>query len=340
MNTATALQPVATSDRHANPLRPNRLDDVIGQDRAKRLMRRMIDHARHTGRPLDHVLLVGAAGTGKSTFSHVLAHELNVRVYEVQAPISYDTLAELRTTMRDGDLLRIEEIHLQAIQERRGKAAATQPEVLFALMEDRVLQTPEGVLPYPAITIVGTTTDEGMLPDAFISRFPLRPHLEPYTIPDMMRIAEANADALGLRLDGNAAEYFALASRGVPRQVNTYVRNAEVLSDNGFVSDDLAYEVIRELNNTTLDGLNADMQAMLVKMYTLGRQETKDGDVKYQMSVSNVATLLGKSRDAKAIQLRVEPYLIDRGYVQVAQRGRILTDAGVARARELVELGY
>jgi Holliday junction resolvasome RuvABC ATP-dependent DNA helicase subunit len=138
-----------------------------------------------------------------------------------------DTLLDLREVMRDGDILRIEEIHQQAVMERRGKSSATQPEVLYALMEDRTITTGVGVLPYPHITIIGTTTDEGMLPDAFLNRFALRPHLEPYD------------------------------------------------------------------------------------------------------------TAIGKSRDSKAISLRVEPYLIEQGFIQIGQ-GRVLTEAGINRAEELL----
>src|SRR3954447_22458512 len=162
--------PVNTEDRTSNPLRPSSFAEVIGQERAVAMMQRVVAAAKRRGEPLDHVLLVGPSGTGKSTFSHVIAAELGVNVYEVEAPVSHETLLELREVMANGDLLRIEEIHQQAIMERRGRGAATQPEVLYAVMEDRTLTSGSGVLPFPAITIVGTTTDEGMLPDPFLNR--------------------------------------------------------------------------------------------------------------------------------------------------------------------------
>lgn len=322
-NEKPQLRPVSTDDRSGNILRPARFDDVVGQERAVRLMRRFVASSARQGKPLDHTLLVGTSGTGKSTLSHVIAHELGVNVYEVQAPVTYETLIDLRETLKDGDILRIEEIHLQAIQERRGKSASAQPEVLFSVMEDRVIPTDEGVLPYPRITVVGTTTDEGMLPDAFIARFPIRPHLDPYTVEDMTRIAFANATALDRTLDPRAARMFAEAAGGIPRQLNNFMRNASDLEP-AYVGPDTAREVIVDLNHMTLDGLTRDQQAMMRFLLRTGTA-----------SVGTIATAIGKSRDQKAIQLRVEPPLIVRGYVGLSTRGRFLTPEGEARARNL-----
>jgi Holliday junction resolvasome RuvABC ATP-dependent DNA helicase subunit len=110
--------------------------------------------------------------------------------------------------------------------ERRGRSAATQPEVFYSIMEDRVLPTERGILEFPAITVIGTTTDEGLLPDSFIDRFPLRPRLVPYTEDDLKEIVHANASALDLRITYGAIDVFADACRGVPRQINNFVKNA------------------------------------------------------------------------------------------------------------------
>jgi Holliday junction resolvasome RuvABC ATP-dependent DNA helicase subunit len=239
--------------------------------------------------------------------------------------------------MRSGDILKIEEIHQQAIMERRGRSSATQPEVFYAIMEDRVIPTATGILPYPEITVLGTTTDEGMLPDSFVMRFPLKPRLVPYTLDDAKQIAAMNAERLDLQLDPAAADIFAHASRQLPREVNNLMRYAAILGAvDGRVSEQDALETLTD-TGVTRDGLTADMQAMLTQLYTKGRRESADGEVRYQASVTTIATLIGKSRDAKAVQLRVEPYLIERGYVQVLHGGRALTDAGVERARRLLE---
>jgi holliday junction DNA helicase RuvB len=332
------IAPAAADERTHNPLRPARFDEIVGQDKAKALMRRAIESCYERRRPMDHVLLVGASGTGKSTFSHVIANELgsDVDIYSVEAPVSTDMLAELRTKMWDGDILMIEEIHQQAIMERRGRSAATQPEVLYAVMEDRVLQSPTGPLAFPRITIIGTTTDEGMLPDAFINRFPLRPRLVAYTREQLRTIVRNNARTLDVSLDDEAVALFANASRGVPREVNNLVKNAAILCPPGDRMTAAGARDVLEINGIAHDGLTPDMQNTLTFLYTRARRVGGDGEVRYQASVNTIATAIGKSRDSKAVALRVEPYLIEKGFLQVSHAGRILTDAGVARAQELI----
>jgi Holliday junction DNA helicase RuvB len=329
---------VTATERTANPLRPSRLDEMIGQERTRRLLRLVIDACAAKGQPLDHVLLIGASGLGKSTVAHVIANELGVSCYQLQAPVSTETLMQLRTVMDDGEVLFIDEIHQQAVADRRGRSAQTDPEVLFHLLEDRRLVTPEGVFEYPHITVIGATTDEGMLPDPFINRFPLRPVLDRYSAAELATIARANADALGVQITRDASQAFARASRGVPRQINNYVRNGAMLGDR--ITVDVAEQVVRELNRTTDDGLTLDMQRALVFLYRRGKRTNRTlGIVTYQASVMTLATALGKSRDTKSIQLRVEPYLIERGYLQVGHGGRSLTDAGISRAQQLAKAG-
>lgn len=329
----SGIRPSDTHDRSQNPFRPERLDDVVGQEPAKRLMRAAINTTRERGEPLPHVLLVGPAGTGKTTFSHAIANELDVRVFDVEAPVSYDTLVELREVMADRDLLKIEEVHQQGIMERRGRATALLPEVLYSVMEDRVMQTQRGPVPFPKVTIIGTTTDEGLLPDAFISRFPLRPRLERYSREQLWKIAVKNAHTLGLEVTRQGADVLTDASRGVPRQINNLVVNAGLVGKR--LDRATALDVL-QLNGITEDGLTPDMQAMLTFLLQHAARRAADGGVRYQASVNTIATAIGKSRDSKAIALRVEPYLIERGLVQVGHGGRMLTDAGAARARELV----
>src|SRR4051794_40656661 len=177
---APIVAPASASERTANPLRPSTFDEMIGQARCIRLLRRLIAAALANGRPLDHMLLVGASGLGKSTVANVVANELGAQCFQVEAPVSHDMLLDLRETMATGDILFIDEIHLQAFRERRGRSGSTQPEVLFNVMEDRTLVSGMGVLDFPHITVIGATTDEGALPDPFVNRFPLRPVLEPY----------------------------------------------------------------------------------------------------------------------------------------------------------------
>lgn len=329
------IRPATAGERSANELRPTSFFDIMGQEKAKRLLKRMVDVAKSRGRRLDHILMVGPAGTGKTTFAHVIAIELGAQVYQLEAPISADTLAELRTVMNDGDILFIDEIHQQAVGDRRGRQSATQPEVLFGVMEDFTLATGFGVLPFPKVTIIGATTDEGALPDPFVMRFPIRPRLVDYSEDELTVMAMKNAARLGLRCNATVARRFAAASRRVPREINNYIKNAAMLTS-GVITDELASEVLFDLNGVTPDGLTADMQNLLTFLYTRCRRvSVGTGEIRYQASVSSIATAIGKSRDQKAVQLRVEPWLIKEGYLQVLHGGRALTPAGVLRAMEL-----
>jgi Holliday junction DNA helicase RuvB len=334
---AEAPAPVNHDDRTRNPLRPARLDDMIGQARLRTMLHRIIGASHMSGRPMSHTLLVGASGTGKSTIANIIANELGVSVYQMEAPVSHDTLLALREVMRDRDILFIDEVHQQAIAERRGKSSATQPEVLFNVMEDRTLVSGSGVLPFPAVTVIAATTDEGALPDAFVNRFPLRPVIETYTEDDLMMMAYGNAHALNLRIDLDAATAFAIACRGIPRILNNYIKNAADLSLSGDIDAALADEVVADLNGTTPDGLTTDMQNALKFIYLNGRQENRaTNEVTFKASVASIATGIGKSRDQKAVQLRVEPFLIQRGFLQVGHGGRRLTDRGIHRAQQLL----
>lgn len=328
-----AIEPIDPT-AGGNALRPVTLDQMVGQDALKPLLRRIIAVARETGSPMDHMLMVGASGTGKTTTAQIVAHELGRRVFQVKAPISLAIFMQLREIMHDGEILIVDEIHQQVSGDRRGVSQACDPETFFHVMEDRQLATATAMLPFPAITIIGATTDAGLLPEPFLNRFPLQPRLAPYTVKDMAQIIKANADALGLTLDDGVAALLAGASRGTPRIANNYVRNVKVLTAGTFVRIDIATEVIEVLNTTTLDGLTLDMQRMLTFLLS-ARRESKAGDVVYQASVNTIATALGKSRDTKAVSLYVEPYLIDKAYVQVTPGGRRLTEAGIQRAEEL-----
>lgn len=335
-SSAPKIEPVSATERSQNEMRPFGFKDVIGQENAKRMMKRVLEACRMRGVPLDHTLLVGAAGTGKTTFASVIANELGVDCYQLAAPVALDVLLELRETMDDGDVLFIDEIHQQAIMERRGKESISQPEVFLSLLEDRVIATGAGMLPFPHITVIGATTDPGRLPDPFLDRFPLQPHLAPYSEQELATIALGNADALGITMVPEAAMMFSRASRGVPRRINSYVKNGASLATRGMIDTEIAAEVVGDLNHTTPDGLDRHMQDLLVFLYTHCRREVKD-EVSYQAGVSTIATAIGLSRDTKAVTLRVEPYLIARGLLQVGHGGRSLTDQGATRARELLE---
>jgi Holliday junction DNA helicase RuvB len=267
----------------------------------------------------------------------VIASELGTDCYQVAAPVPLDTLVELRDVMKDGDVLFVDEIHMQAVAERRGKEAVSAPEVFLTLLEDGTLMTGDGMLDFPDITVIGATTDPGRLPDPFLDRFPLEPRLESYSERELAVIAERNAVALGLTLMPGVAETFASAARGVPRLVNNYLRNADSLAPpDGYIPPFVAAEVLA-MAQTTPDGLSREMQQTLTFLYQRCRRErAADGEITFSASINTIATAIGLSRDTKAVQLRVEPYLIQRGFLQVGSGGRALTPMGVSRALELL----
>lgn len=331
-----APQPVGKENSSKNRLRPTRFAEVVGQDQAKAAMQRVISTALTRNEALDHALLLGPAGTGKTTFANVIANELGRRLFQVAAPVSLETLLALREVMEDSDILFVDEIHMQAVMERRGKEAMSSPEVFLTLLEDGVLMTAEGMVPFPAITVIGATTDPGRLPDPFLDRFPLEPRLEDYSQRELAVIAERNSRALSLTLMPGVADLFAGAARFTPRLVNNYLRNAGSLAPpDGYIPLLVAEEVLA-MNHTTPDGLSREMQATLRFLYSRCRRErAKDGEVTYSASINTIATAIGLSRDTRAVQLRVEPYLIRQGFLQVGSGGRSLTPMGIARALEL-----
>lgn len=326
------LEPVDFS-RAGDPLRPLTLAQMVGQQRLKAILGRIVTVARETHRPLDHMLLVGSAGTGKTTLAQIMAYETGMRVFMLKAPVTFDVFLELADIALDGDVVLIDEIHMQVSGDRRGITQAADPETFYHVMEDRRLVTLSGVIDFPRVTIIGATTDAGLLPEPFLDRFPLKPQLDDYTEGEMTELASRNAVALMVTAAPEACRIFARASRGVPRQINTYVKNALSLAAS-VIDEALAVEIVVELNSTTLDGLTRDMQHML-RFLLRARHETQDGRVTYKAGLASISTALGKSRDQKAVALYVEPYLMRLGLIAVTSGGRELTPAGIKRAEEL-----
>jgi Holliday junction DNA helicase RuvB len=326
------LKPLDFAARSANELRPSTFDEMVGQPRLKRLLGRVVAACKTSGRPMDHMLLVGQSGTGKTTIAQIVAAELGRDVYMLKAPLEIGVFEELAEVAKDGDVVIVDEIHMVVSGDRRGLTQAADPETFYHVMEDHRLMTPHGMVDFPSLTFIGATTDAGLLPEAFLGRFPLKPQIDPYTQQDMMTLAVHNATELHLPIVPQAAQIFSLACRMNPRQLNTYIRNAGSLSAGTITAQD-AVEVVTDLNSCTLDGLTMPMQGMLKCL--LMSKRMSGGEEVYRASVNTVATILGFSRDTKHVSLFVEPWLIANGYVQVGAQGRELTPAGVKRARKL-----
>lgn len=326
------LKPVSLDT--GNELRPLTLDEMVGQDDLKPLLRRLIDNGKRLGRPLGHVLLIGAPGTGKTTLAMVLARELGADCFVLKPPIDMGTLEQLRTVAQDGDIVFVDEIHQQVHGDRRGITQAVDPESLYHVLEDNLLMTPTEPLIFPRLTWIGGTTDAGLLPQAMTDRFPIQPRLAPYTLSQMAEIARRNLNALNLTADVGVAELFASASRLTPRQLNSYVKTARDLAGD-HIDGSTARDVVVTLAGTTPDGLTTTMQTILKFLYQHCRREVK-GETVYSASVNTLATAAGHGRDTKYIAVMAEPWLLHAGLLEVRPSGRTLTAKGIQRAKELV----
>lgn len=330
---APVLEPVSLET--GNDLRPMTLADMIGQDALKPLFRRLIDNAARLERPLDHLLLIGASGTGKTTLAMILARELDTRCFVLKAPIDMGTLEALRECAQDRDVVFVDEIHQQVHGDRRGITQAVDTESLYHVLEDRILMTPRGPLPFPHTTWIGATTDAGLLPEALVNRFPIQPRLAPYTLSQMAEIGRRNLQSLHMTGETGVPELFASACRLNPRQLNSYVRAASALGGD-HIDAQTAHDVVVNLAGTTMDGLTTPMQTALRFLYRHCRRESKQG-VTYSASVNTLATATGHGRDTKYISLMVEPWLLQVGLLEVRPTGRTLTDEGIQRAKELCD---
>jgi holliday junction DNA helicase RuvB len=316
------LQPLDFSQRSACEFRPSSFRELVGQERLKALLARIVANAEECGRPLDHMLLLGSSGLGKTTLAQVIAQEIGRPCFQLKAPVAIEHLKELARVAADGDIVIVDEIHEQAKGE---------PEALYHALEDQVIVSRRGVLPFPALTFIGCTTDAGRLPEAFLGRFPLALQLDPYTDADMLRIVKLNARKLGVVISAEAAQVFAWASRANPRVAGGYVKNARALAA-GEITQELAVEVVELVCQTSLDGLTRAQQTVLTALLDAERVTGK-GESVYKASVASLATAC--ECDVASVVRHVEPYLIRRGLVTIAPGGRALTAAGVERAQEV-----
>lgn len=319
----------AKSSISDNPLRPTTLDDFVGQAEIKNQLRRYIDASLTNGTPMLHTLLAAKAGQGKTTLALIIGEELKRDVYFEQCPIHNQRLLELAAEMRDGDVLVLDEVHLQA----KGHSAKASPETLYHIMEDKIIQTEQGPVQFPDITIIGATTDEGALPTSFRERFPLTVVFRNYTPDEMREVAEHNAKKLGLAIGKKASDVFGNASLGTPRSVNNMIKQASELAKSQkqkAISESLAEEVLT-YQRVEKDGLT---YAMIQYLHALGmhaRWSVKDECWYYKASIKAMAQRIERARDIKFVEYEVEPTLSKMGFISIETNGRMLTEAGMKR---------
>lgn len=312
---------ITEEDRHTEPsLRPQRLSEYIGQERIKSNMKVYIDAAKARGESLDHVLIYGPPGLGKTTLSGIIAHEMGVNIKITSGPAieKPGEMAAILNNLQEGDVLFVDEIHRLTRQVE---------EVLYPAMEDFAIDIMLGKessarsirLDLPHFTLVGATTRAGLLTAPLRDRFGVVQKLEFYTPEELTIIVRRSAEVLGVEIDAEGAAEIARRSRGTPRLANRLLKRvrdfAQVKYDGTITRNvaDFALDIL-DVDKIGLDNNDRNILLTIIEKFSGG-----------PVGLDTLAAALGE--DAGTLEDVYEPYLLMNGFLNRTPRGRTATAA-------------
>ena len=308
----------ATDDGAERAIRPDRLDDYIGQEAVKKQMRIFISAARKRGDALDHTLIFGPPGLGKTTLANIIARELNVNLRHTSGPVLErpGDLAAMLTSLEAGDVLFVDEIH---------RLSPVVEEVLYPALEDFQLDIMIGEGPaarsiklnLKPFTLVGATTRAGLFTSPLRDRFGIVQRLEFYNELDLRSIVTRSASIMGIGIDSDGAAEISARSRGTPRIANRLLRRVRDFADveaSGFIDRQVAQDAMDMLDVDPNGFDMMDRKLLLVIIEKFG-----GGPV----GIDSTAAAIGEERGT--IEDVLEPFLIQQGYLMRTPRGRVAT---------------